>query len=267
MKLKMATVFAHFDPTNRVDENCIHYLKELRKHSAEIIFVTTSQLDEMECLKINSLVNKIIQRENIGMDFCSYKAGVLELELKEWDYLLLANDSVYGPIYPLEETFNKALASQTNVYGICKSYELAAHLQSFFLLFDQAAFNSSAFHQFWQEVKALESKQEIIQKYEIGLSQQLQQSGLKTAASFEHEYSKWLQLLIFIYQTKWDYKLYRLRKLIFKIRKHKDIGFNPMQLLSMRLVKKHRIPFIKKELINKNPYHLKINKLKRLIKP
>ena len=255
----MATVFAHFDPTNRVDENCIHYLKELRKHSAELIFVTTSNLDETECLKINSLVNKIIQRENIGMDFCSYKAGVLELELKEWDYLLLANDSVYGPFYPLEETLCKAIASKASLYGICKSFEIAPHIQSFFMLFDQSAIQHSAFTKFWEDVSSLPNKQQIIQKYEIGLSQQLQIAGLKITASYEKQYPKWIQVLIFIYQTQWGYKFYRLRKLIFKILNHKDIGFKPMHLLSMRLVKKHRIPFIKKELIQKNPHNLKLS--------
>jgi len=256
----VSCIFAHYHPQNVIDQACLKNLKGLNEIADEIIFISTSKLPLRETDKLNPLCRTVECRENIGLDFGSYKQGLKSIDTTKTDYLILANDSVYGPIFPLKETFDKAIKSKADVFGITLSDEKEPHLQSYFMLFKHNVIASDLFKVFWQDFDQRKKKKEIILEYEIGLSQQLQQAGFELDALHKSNYSSYTKIAWFLTKTQYGCKLYRLRKLIYKMSMDKDLGFNPMHLMAYRLVKKYRIPYIKKELIEKNPYQIKLSK-------
>jgi len=171
MNCNRISIFAHYDKDNIVDEYVFYYLKELKKVSNKIIFVTVSDINQGYINKLEQLDIEVIKRENIGYDFYSYKTGIERLNLSDYDELILCNDSVYGPIVSLEKIFEKMSASLCDFWGITASRSISSHLQSYFLVFKSNILHSNNFLEFWNNVEILENKQSIIERYEVGLSQ------------------------------------------------------------------------------------------------
>ena len=168
--MKRACVFAHFDKHNSVDEYVYYYLKKLQKITDKIIFVTVSDI-LIEDVKILKALNiEVIKRENVGYDFYSYKTGIDSLDLEMYDELIICNDSVYGPIVPLEEVFLKMINQKCDFWGITASKSIAYHVQSYFMVYRKNLLQSVAFLEFWQNVQILESKTDIVRHYEVGSS-------------------------------------------------------------------------------------------------
>lgn len=169
------TIFSHFDHENKIDDYVIYYLKSLKEISNEIVFVSTSQLENSEQIKLINICTKVIIRENIGYDFMSYKVGLLAsgVEYKKFDQIILCNDSVYGSLFPLNKMFIKMNKLKDDCWGIFKSFECKKHLQSFFLVFNKKIIDSNFLFDFFSKVIPLNSKNEIIKNYEIGLSTSL----------------------------------------------------------------------------------------------
>lgn len=259
-KLNIVTIFAHYSSKNIIDNDCLQNLKGLKAICNQIIFISTSELPKTEIKKIENTCSVIKCRENVGLDFGSYQLGLQLIDKDQVDYLILANDSVYGPIYPLKETFDKAVASPADVFGITLSNEKYPHLQSYFLIFKKTVINSSIFNQFWKKLDLGKGKKEIIHDYEIGLSRTLAEANFELDALYKCNLNTFQKIFIFVKNTQLGYKLFRLKKLIYKLQKRKDLGFNPMHLLASKLVSKYQVPFVKKELVDKNPYKIKLSK-------
>lgn len=181
--MKRVCLFAHFDKDNLIDDYVIYYLKALRKSCSSIIFVSDCSISESEKEKILSIVDYIQAYNHDEYDWGSYKFGYLIAKengfLDDADELLICNDSVYGPIYPLNKYFeimeNKSCdiwGMHQNLYGL-NSKIVEPHLQSWFLCLKKSVINSSEFDKFMRNITHLESKNEIIQKYEIGFSKEM----------------------------------------------------------------------------------------------
>ena len=168
--MKRACVFAHFDKHNSVDEYVYYYLKKLQNITDKIIFVTVSDI-LIEDVKILKALNiEVIKRENVGYDFYSYKMGIDSLNLELYDELIICNDSVYGPIVPLEEVFSEMINQKCDFWGITASKSIAYHVQSYFMVYKKNLLQSVEFLEFWKNVKVLEKKIDIVRDYEVGSS-------------------------------------------------------------------------------------------------
>ena len=182
--MKRLCIFAHYDKDNFIDDYVIYYLRELKKSFNKIIFVSDSDLSKKETDKIIDLVDYIQAFNHGEYDWGSYKYGYFIAKenylLQGVDEVLFCNDSVYGPIYPLEPILEKMSNNNDcdfwgmyeNQDGIEKGIK-EPHLQSWFLLLKRNVVDSDLFDDFICSVKHLEDKNEIIQRYEIGFTQRM----------------------------------------------------------------------------------------------
>jgi len=170
MELNRACIFAHFDKHEKVDDYVYYYLNELQKIVEKIVFVTVSDISINEVNTLEELNIKVIKRENVGYDFYSYKIGIDTLDLDMYDELIICNDSVYGPIVPLEAVFLKMTNQQCDFWGITASKSIAYHVQSYFMVYRKNLLQSVEFLEFWKNVDILENKTDIVREYEVGSS-------------------------------------------------------------------------------------------------
>ncbi len=179
-------IFAHYDKQDRVDDYVLYALLKLREIGSDIIFVSTSATLGDDCIsKLSPYCNQIVVRENRGYDFGSWKLGIEYAEnLSAYQRLILANDSVYGPLHDLRDLFLDMPQQGAAVWGITDSYELKHHLQSYFLVFERAALENPAFTEFWRSIPFYRFKRSIIRDGEIGLSTKLSRAGLRMAAAY-----------------------------------------------------------------------------------
>lgn len=178
-------LFAHYDKHGQVDAYVWRYLEAIRKLDFAVVFISTAALASEEVERLGALCHDVILRENAGLDFASWVAGLAKHRPPSEGRLLLANDSVYGPVGALAPAYARLTSGPADFYGFVESREIAPHLQSWFLLFEPWV----ALHPAFQEVLGLPfaamTKNDIIMQGEIGLSRRLLEAGFRYRALFE----------------------------------------------------------------------------------
>lgn len=178
-------IFAHYDDCSLIADDVVYYLNSLREVVSDIVFVSDSNISVDELEKIKHIVTCSIVGAHGEYDFGSYKRGFLKsLELRTLDskeFCIFANDSCYGPLFPLEPVFLEMQSRQCDFWGISENYfrhrQPSPHLQSFFIVFKRKIFLSGLFIDFITSVRRESNKAKIIDKYEIGLTRLLVENG------------------------------------------------------------------------------------------
>lgn len=238
-------LFASFDQDSLVDEYVVYYLSELKKQlGVDIVFVTTSAtLAPSEIQKLRPYCRTIIHRKNISIDFGSWKVGLDETpDWQQYERVVIANDSVYGPLANLNSVVELLDESKPMIAGITESLQYTRHLQSYFLVLNSKAMHSEFFKSFWEKFSFTNSKKLIIQDGEIGFSSRALEAGIELRALFPYE----LLLQKGVASEANTYLPKYLKK-----------GFlNPTHHLWKALLRESASPFIKIELLKKNPSKL-----------
>ncbi len=175
-------LFTHFDRRGRLGDHVVAYVRALHESGFSVVFVSNSghlHQDSLELLQ--PFCRAIIVRRNVGYDFGAIREvlDLLDLPRVETERLLIANDSVYGPLLPITDMMNRVDFDVADVWGTTESWQYRYHLQSYFLLAGRRAMNSPAWQSFWRGVRQVSSKQWVVARYEVGLTQRLLKAGLR----------------------------------------------------------------------------------------
>jgi lipopolysaccharide biosynthesis protein len=175
-------LFAHFDPQGVVDPYVVYYLRALHGLGSTIVFVSGSPTLRPESVDpIRPLCAGIFTRRTLSLDFGSWHLAWSILRRRGWsldqfDRFVIANDSVFGPLFPIEEMWTSF--HDADMYGAIESAEQSPHLQSFFLAWDLNARTRRFLNDFWDEFQYIVDKDILIQRYEIGLTERARGAGL-----------------------------------------------------------------------------------------
>jgi lipopolysaccharide biosynthesis protein len=253
-------VFAHYDRDDLIDDYVLFYLQSLRIISTHIVFVTTSKINENEIGEIKTLCDQVISRDNVGYDFVSWQRGMKSVvNMSDFDEIVLCNDSVYGPLFPLSGIFETMNTKGADFWGITDSNQIAYHLQSYFLVFNRKITNSEVFKKFWNEVKIENNKKDIVKKYEVGLTRSFLSAGFKPSAYIPA--SSFTSRILRIQAISAMKNPSKALGKILSTQKHESInyrGLNPTLYFWKDMIVKHRGPFLKIELLRDNPGQIDI---------
>ena len=193
-RMKRAVVFAHYDKNNLIEDYVFYYIKALKESGCDVVFVSCRELVQSELKKLGGLIIHSICEKHDEYDFGSYKRGFnyLKTFLNNYDELIFANDSCYGPIYPISKVFDKMEKEDCDFWGITKNnfgykksighlFAKRPHIQSYFITFKKNVFESEVFEKFMASIEHQASKKLIVSKYEIGLTEALLENGFKFA--------------------------------------------------------------------------------------
>jgi lipopolysaccharide biosynthesis protein len=252
-------VFNHFDRRGDIADYVVYYLKDLDDAGYRVIFVTNStKLPEASVERLRPLTALIVHRHNLGYDFGAYKEGINQIpDLEALDSLIIANDSVYGPVRPLRDVLPSASVTQAEVWSMTDSWERRFHLQSYFLLFYAPAIRHPRFRRFWDSVLYVQSKSYIIRRYEIGLTFQMIAAGMRCRALFPYRQAA-MQISDLLRSSG---KLREpdlpaleqgyIRAVYWALETGRPL--NPTHFFWDHLITRMGCPFIKRELLVKNP--------------
>lgn len=181
---KTLCVLAHFDRDGVVDDYVVSYLQALDELGCETVFVSTAEnLDDESVRKIMPFCSKFIIKQNVGYDFASWRTGLAAVgDLSVYDRLIIANDSVYGPLQDLRKIFAEMAGRNVAFWGITDSLKYGRHLQSYFLVYDKPVLQSGIFREFWRKLPDYRHKYAVIIQGEVGLSRRLVAAGFDFAA-------------------------------------------------------------------------------------
>ena len=150
--MKRVAIFASYSKDGIIPEYVLYYLQGLKMVVEEIVFVADSDVQPGEEDKLKGLVRYSKCGRHGCYDFGSYRIGFEWAEkngvLDDADELILCNDSCYGPAYPFEKVFAEMNKKECDFWGMVESHEMKTHLQSYFLVFKKAVFQSSGFKEY-----------------------------------------------------------------------------------------------------------------------
>lgn len=269
---KKVAIFLHYDTRGKIHDYVVFYLKSLRALGFEIIFVSNApRLDEVNRARVAPHCALILRRRNRGHDFGAFRDAVALLgDLGQLDRLLIANDSVYGPLHDLAPLLRRCDPAQAAIWSITDNWDVGFHLQSFFLLFTPEALRHPAFTAFWRQVRLVPSRKWVILKYEVGLTRALQKAGLRCAALFPYR-----QAASALSEAVLRGGLLERKELSERHREFANhvftsvelgIPLNPTHYFWDYLIARAGCPFIKRDLLLKNPVGIPfLNQWERLI--
>ena len=182
-------VYIHFDANGVVYEHSRFYLQALAEQAISIVFVSNSgPLVDESLAYVQRVCARILLRENRGYDFGGYRDAILNLGIEPGKFtaIVLANDSVYGPIAPLSGLLDQLDFTAADVWGASDSWQHRYHLQTYFMAFGPTAMTHPGFAEFWRNVRNVRSKDAAVHHYEIKLTHRLQAAGLRCKAVWDY---------------------------------------------------------------------------------
>ncbi|MFC3725796.1 rhamnan synthesis F family protein [Neoaquamicrobium sediminum] len=247
-------VFVHHDPKGIVHDYVRFAVQELASNGYAVTFVSNAPvLNAPSVAKLLPDVREVVHRRGLGYDFGAWQEGIMRLPaLEQLDRLILVNDSVYGPIFPLSNALKRAEEMRVDVFGITDSREFAHHLQSYFLLFFPRALQSKAFRSFWAGFPMVNSKSWVVRNGEVKLSTELERAGLRLGTLCP--YASLLESAGRDPQSVDEATSRFLASRNRKILAGKPL--NPMHYFWEELVRDHGCPFLKRDLVRSNPARL-----------
>ena len=183
-------LFIHFDRNGRVAEHVRLYVRGLRDNGFSVIFVTNSgQCDDAHARALRELCHAIVVRRNVGYDFGAIREALdhFGLPREGTRRLLIANDSVYGPLTPLSDMLARVDFEAADFWSATDSWQHRYHLQSYFLLAGRRVLTDPAWRAFWLGVRQVSSRAWVVARYEVGLTQALLRGGLRCKAMWGYQ--------------------------------------------------------------------------------
>lgn len=160
------------------------YLKELKNKFSDVIYLHSNELDSLanDFFKVQGIETKLVS--NDGFDFGKWQKIMNEVDLTSYEQLVLVNDScvLFAPLDNVIGWFNN---SGLDFGGLTSSMVPKNHIQSYFLMFNKITFNELVY--FFKKNSATNNIHEVIEHFEIGLSQYLLSKNFKCGSFLSND--------------------------------------------------------------------------------
>ncbi len=178
--------------TKKVDDYVFYFIEKLKAHVRRFIAVVNGEINEESKKKLENAVDELWFRENVGYDISAYKYGIEKIgfdQLKNYNEVILCNDTTFGPIYPFSEAFDEMAKRDVDFWGLTKhlqcpfnEYEneygyMPEHIQSYFIVFRNSIISSQKFIDYWKGLPEITDRTTAIGKFETVYTKQLLDLG------------------------------------------------------------------------------------------
>jgi len=189
-------IFCTYDSDGVIDDYICYLLQEVKKILNHLTVICNGKLTADGEEKLKKFADDLILRDNSGFDMEAWRQGILKHKdnLKNFDEVVIFNDSFFGPLYPFAEIFDRmdkdypdadfwgitihgATKDTTNSFG-----ELPEHLQSFFLVVRKKMLHSQEFFDYWKNSAKAKTMDDAVKAHEVVFTKHFADLGYKYAA-------------------------------------------------------------------------------------
>ncbi|MDH3461012.1 MAG: rhamnan synthesis F family protein, partial [Burkholderiaceae bacterium] len=176
--------FVSFAPSPQIKLHVRRHVEHLLRAGVNVVLIlNTDLLPEQFVLddELTQQLSGLFVRENVGFDFAAWAHMFTLCEgVDRWTRLFLVNDSVVGPLNAQDfaRVMGRIRTSNADMLGLTESKLPLPHVQSFFLVFNNAALKSPEVQRIFQRILNLPTKELVIDVYETRLTNVLVKSGL-----------------------------------------------------------------------------------------
>lgn len=179
-RTKRILIYNIFEGKEALQEYKVIFLEALAKIVDEVHIVVNGELSQSGIRRLEA-IGKVTLRENKGYDVAAFRAGILNLgqeRLKEYDQLLLVNDTNIGPFKDLETVFSSVDSKSLDFWGVSLGEiqpdftgwnpfgYIPEHIQTYFLVIERSLLHQKSFYRYWEKLGDTDSRQKAIGRHE-----------------------------------------------------------------------------------------------------
>ena len=162
MSIKRIALYVIYDQDGKLDRYREYFLKKIRKFCDKLICVVQGSLDEKSQSALKLLCDDFLVRDNTGSLTYAWIDGLNFIgwdNLKNYDELLMLNDSFFGPFFEFDDFFTACEKSDAQFYGMIKNFEEKSYHDFNKIKFKHDYFRGSICYFYVIKSKLLHSKQ------------------------------------------------------------------------------------------------------------
>ena len=179
--MKRIAIFMFWDDRGIVYDYVTYLLKDLLKNVDELHIVANGYLREESRELFLSLTPNLLERPNEGYDAAAWRACMVEecgfARLRQFDELILLNDSFFGPFRPFGEIFAEMESRGVDFWGMsvhgaapgnpgfCEGGVRPRYLQTYFLVFGKKMLEDPRFEAYWTDLPEFKSFTELVERH------------------------------------------------------------------------------------------------------
>lgn len=203
-------LFVTYAAQPELKKHVIHHVTHLLNMGIQVILIINTDL-AIETLIIDAAFEErlsgVLVRENTGFDFGAWAHAYSLLDSRLWKRLYLVNDSIVGPLDYTNfiHMIDRIRVSNADFIGLTESLAPTRHLQSYFMVFNRNVLLNAGFKKIICNILNFPLKSQVVDIYEIRLTEQLYALDLKFEALFpalsndlnnsDDTSTRWAQLL------------------------------------------------------------------------
>lgn len=196
-KVRRAGIFVFYDRDGIVDGYVEHLLRDLKQNLNKLAVICNGKLSAAGRKKLQNLCDQLYVRENTGLDAAGFQEGILRVfgweQLEQYDELVLANDTFYGPFRPFSEIFEEMSGRDIDFWGLTEHLEAASagfnamgicpsHLQTYFMVIRHSMLKSREFHEYWEKLPVYNDFSQVVKEHETLFTQHFRDKGFRGEA-------------------------------------------------------------------------------------
>lgn len=199
---KRLAIFFFYDKKGIVDRYVPYLLEDLKKNVSEIFTVCNGKLTK-DGEKILEQYGQVLVRENKGFDVWAYKTAMEQYgweKLQEYDEVIMLNNTIMGPVYPFQETFEKMDQQDLDFWGLTEYFKIKGdpfgyspygylpdHIQSHWIACRRSLVSSKEFQEYWDHMSMIEDYMQAVGKHESIFTKKFADMGYKWGVSVDCE--------------------------------------------------------------------------------
>lgn len=182
--MKRVCIFFFYDNQGKVDGYVDVLLNGLAGCVDKFIVVCNGKLTSEGRRTFRKYTDRIIVRENQGLDVWAYKTGIDDLgwdEICSYDEMIMMNHTICGPIFPFEDMFAEMDSRDVDFWGITTYFgglnrpknwpdngfdTIQDHLQSHFIAVRKHMLRSYEFQKYWRDIPPINSYEDSVSLHE-----------------------------------------------------------------------------------------------------
>lgn len=190
-------VYVVYDRRGDVEDYVPYALKDLRRFCERILVISNGALTEKGRAVLSEVADEVIERENRGFDIWGYKHGLDHVgeEIAEFDEVILANDTWFGPVRPFDPVFERMDRQELHFWGMTDHVRvepnpftgrdyLPYHLQSYWLVARKELVASTEWIDYWANLPEMNRYEEAVVKHEAIFTEILTSFGFVGEVAF-----------------------------------------------------------------------------------
>lgn len=191
-------IFLLYSPKGIVYDYVMYLLRDMMKNLDDLVIISNGYLREDGRERLKELTPRIHERPNVGFDAAGWQDGMLKVcgmdQVRQYDELILFNDSFFGPLYPFKDVFDEMDGRDLDFWGLsvhgvaksdrnlCPYGNRPRYLQTYFLAIRKRMLMSDAFETYWKKLPVYKDFQTMVEKHACAFTKHFEDLGFRWAA-------------------------------------------------------------------------------------